>query len=155
MPAPRNKEVVAEDRRRKVAANLIGGLNYRDMAGVLETSIATISRDVKIILARLKRETLQDAADWRVISLRRYELLLNGLWEKAAKGENLEALDRLLKIMAAVLEMMGTDSPDLLDLTSGGQPLRITEVVVERPASDQGQDEEDAGPVDSPEDQGE
>jgi len=44
----------AEERRRKIAANLLAGLNYRDMAEALNIGIGTISGDVKMILKRLR-----------------------------------------------------------------------------------------------------
>jgi len=46
----------AEERRKKVAANLLAGLNYRDMAEALNIGIGTISGDVKMILKRLRAD---------------------------------------------------------------------------------------------------
>ena len=69
----KNQEAEIELRRKKVAANLIGGLNYRELAETLDVSIATISKDVKVILGRWRHDQVASADDWVQLELRRLE----------------------------------------------------------------------------------
>ena len=60
MPVKMTKKAEIENRRTEVvAANLLAGLNYRDMASGLDVSLGTIANDVKIILGRWQKEQVE------------------------------------------------------------------------------------------------
>lgn len=104
----KTKQAEIEMRRKAVAANLTAGLTYRDMAEVLDVSLATIAGDVKIIVGRWQREQVANIDDWIQIELHRLDRLLNGLWTTASDGQ-LDAIDRVLKIMERRARLLGLD----------------------------------------------
>ena len=108
-------EVQREERRKIIAANLLAGLNYRDIVAAFEKrgeslSISTISRDVKLILGRLHREQVQEARDWVTIECRRLDTALNAIWDKVQNGQ-LNAIDRMIAIMNRRSRYLGLDEP--------------------------------------------
>lgn len=98
----KNKEAEAEDRRRIVAANLVAGGNYRDIAEVAKCSIGTVARDVEIILGRWRREQISAMDDWITLQCRRLDASINFLWPKIKEGDP-TAIGR----MQAVMEQQG------------------------------------------------
>ncbi|MEM7133195.1 MAG: helix-turn-helix domain-containing protein [Chloroflexota bacterium] len=90
--------LTTEERRKMVAANLISGMSYRDIATHLDVSKSTINRDVQA----LKEQWYNDASDKvdRFVGLHTHRLnvLLNALWGEALNG-NVKAIDRVLSIM--------------------------------------------------------
>ena len=57
------------------------------------------------------RKTLQEPADeLRTLEVERLDALMLGLWTVARKG-SLEAIDRILKIMARRAKLLGLDAP--------------------------------------------
>ncbi len=101
-------EATIEARRKAVAANLIGGLNYRDMAEVLDCSIGTISKDVKVILQRLKEDQVTAARDCIAIEVRRLDKLLNTLWARALSGD-LKTIETAMKVMEQRTKLLGLE----------------------------------------------
>ena len=87
-----------ESRRRLVAANLLAGASYRDIARQLNVSPATIAADYRAILNEWKEAYSEKLDKYIYIQLRRLDHLLNAVWEKAAKGET-ASIDRALSIM--------------------------------------------------------
>lgn len=114
-----------EFRRQKVAANLIGGMNYREIAAALGVSIGTVASDVKIIFARWKGEQVQSAEQWIALELRRCDRLINTLWNDATDGKP-GAIDRVLKVMERRAKLLGLDAPTKQDVTSGGERVTFT-----------------------------
>jgi hypothetical protein len=51
---------------------------------------------------------------------RRYDILLNAIWERAVSGD-LNALDRVLKILDRIDRIVGI--PERVDVTTSGQPV--------------------------------
>jgi len=107
----KNQQAEVELRRKKVAANLVGGLNYREMAETFGVSISTISKDVGIILGRWQREQVGSTGEWVQVELRRLDKALNAIWNKVLEGDPL-AIDRMLKIMERRARLLGLDTPE-------------------------------------------
>lgn len=97
-----------EERRKTVAANLLSGLNYRDIADALGVSVGTIANDVKVIVGRLHRETMTDIAQVVDLELRRLDRALNGIWQKVLNGD-LAAIDRFLRISERRAKLLGLE----------------------------------------------
>lgn len=107
----KSEEAQIELRRKTVAANLIGGLNYRDLAETLGVSIGTIASDVKVILGRWRREQVDATDDWVHLEARRLDKMLNAIWNNVIAGD-LACLDRALKIMERRAKLLGLDAPE-------------------------------------------
>jgi len=113
-----------ELRRKKVAANLIGGMNYRDIAEALDVSVGTVANDVKILFARWQKEQVRDYDELITAEVRRCDRLLNAVWNEAMDGK-LTSIDRALKIMERRARLLGLDAPMRQDVTSGGETLKV------------------------------
>jgi len=111
----KSETVKREERRKMIAANLEAGLTYRDIMTAFEkrgehVSLGTISRDVKIILGRLRRDQINKTEDWISLECRRLDVALNAIWDKV-QGADLAAVDRLLSIQARRAKYLGLDEP--------------------------------------------
>ncbi|MCU0466592.1 MAG: trp operon repressor [Anaerolineae bacterium] len=85
-------------RRKIVAANLLAGATYAEIAEVLSVSKATISGDYKAILSEWKQNYADLAEQYVNMQMKRLDVLLNAIWERARSGER-DSLDRALAIM--------------------------------------------------------
>jgi hypothetical protein len=100
------------ERRRLVAANLLGGATYAELATLLNVSKATIASDYKAILKEWQDHYKKLFNQYVHVQLRRYDMLLNAVWDdarsdKIAKRERNEAMDRALAIMDRMNKLMG------------------------------------------------
>jgi hypothetical protein len=91
-------KIEIENRRRLVAANLLAGASYRDIARQLNVSPATIAADYRAILNQWKEAYSEKLDKYIYIQLRRLDVLLNAIWDDATKG-NTSSIDRALSIM--------------------------------------------------------
>lgn len=82
----KQRELEVEKRRGIVAANVLAGLNYRDMAKQLEVSLGTIANDVKIVAKRYREEQISEYADIVQLELRRIDTALNAIWDDVKLG---------------------------------------------------------------------
>lgn len=94
------------NRRRAVAANLLAGATYAEIAHALNVSKATIASDYKAILAEWRAHYAADADDLVQLQLRRYDVLLNAIWSDA-RGGSAVAIDRTLAIMDRQNALLG------------------------------------------------
>ncbi|MBI5954354.1 MAG: hypothetical protein HY865_22080 [Chloroflexi bacterium] len=83
----KERELEIEKRRAIVAANVLAGLNYRDMASQLGVSLGTIANDVKIVARRYREEQISEYADIVQLELRRIDTALNGIWDGVKAGD--------------------------------------------------------------------
>lgn len=126
----KDDEARIEQRRKLVAANLLGGMNYRELAEVCGVSIGTISSDVKIILGRWRKEQVADTSDYAQMELRRLDKALNAIWNKVIDGQ-LDALDRFLRIQERRAKLLGLDAPNETQLSGAdGGPLAVSIIEV-------------------------
>ena len=109
-----------EVRRKQVAANLLAGLTYRQMAGALGVGIGTIARDVKIIMGRWAREHVESV---KQLMEARFDRALNAIWDDVRDG-NIAAINTMLKIEEQRAKLGGLNAPVKADVTSGGERIK-------------------------------
>lgn len=85
-------------RRKIVALNLLAGATYSEIATALNVSKATISGDYKAILAEWKQNYADIADNYVNMQMKRLDVLLNAVWEKARAGDS-ASVDRALAIL--------------------------------------------------------
>lgn len=107
---PKVDEALREERRKKVAANLLAGLDYREMADALHCSIGTVSNDVKIILGRWRAEQVATADKWMDLQTKRLDRALNAIWGKVESGDP-QAIDRLQSLIKQQGNLRGFERP--------------------------------------------
>lgn len=121
MPLAKGKEWTREERRKHVAANLVSGMNYRDIQAALaargcDVSLGTIANDVRVLLGRLQREQVSDVEQWVAVECRRLDTALNAIWDKVQNGD-LRAIDRLMAIQNQRAKYLGLFKPVHVTLT--------------------------------------
>ena len=122
----KTQQAEIEIRRKKVAANLTAGLNYRDMADALDVSLATVAGDVKAIVKRWQDEQVSTIDQWVQLESHRLDRAINAIWDKVQAGD-LGALDRMLKIMERRARLLGLDTPSVTRLEGAdGGPIQVT-----------------------------
>ena len=118
------KRLERERRRKVVAANILAGLTYREIAEALNVSLGTVAGDFRAILKAWQKHYEGDMDRWVKVQLRRLDVMLNALWSKAKDGDE-TAIDRVLKIMERQARLLGLDAPTDVNLQVGGR-LDIT-----------------------------
>lgn len=127
--AQNRKKLDTEERRIKVAAYLVAGKTYREIAKALDVSKSTIGNDYQAIIKEWKEQYADKAADYVSMQMNRYNRLLGGVWDDAEAGE-LPAVDRALQIMDRInrilkLEVMVGETED--------RPMHIKYIVAHPP----------------------
>lgn len=97
-----------ELRQKKVAANLLAGLTYRQMAEALGVGVGTIARDVRLIIDHWRKEQVEDVDSWLQVQLRRLDTMLNAIWNSVLSGD-LKAADTALRIIERQSKLLGLD----------------------------------------------
>jgi hypothetical protein len=90
------------------------------------SSKATITSDKKAILAEWRQHYAQDAAELAALQLRRLDVLLNAIWEKARSGDE-RAIDKALAIIDRQNDILGMTKAPLME-TNVIVPIQIVEV---------------------------
>jgi hypothetical protein len=128
-PAQRHTDLrnrlTIEDRRRTVAANLLAGATYTEIARALSVSRATVASDCKAILATWRSHYAETADSYLHLQIRRLDILLNAIWDRARDGD-LSALDRALNILDRQSALLGLDKTPIQSTTI--LPIQIVEV---------------------------
>lgn len=128
------------ERRTIVAANVLAGASYRDIAAALNVGKSTVAKDFKAVLEEWREKYTQAAGEWADIQLRRLDVLFNAIWEAARRGD-LAAIDRALKIIERQNQILGIGLTSRLAIGgSDGQPIEHR-IVIERIA-DETEDEQ-------------
>ena len=91
-----------------MAANLLAGLNYREIAEALGVSIGTVSADVQLLVRRWRAEQVGDISQWQALNVKRLDRAINAIWGEVADG-NLQAIDRLQKLIEQQGRLLGFD----------------------------------------------
>lgn len=102
----KTEEAQRELRRKQVAANLLAGLNYREMASVLGCGIGTINRDVNEILRQWREENVDTADRWIQLQIKRLDRAINALWGKVEAGD-VAAITSLQAVIKQQGQLMG------------------------------------------------
>lgn len=107
--AERRREAI--DRRVKVAQLRLAGVHDQaQIARQLGVSQPTISRDFKALDAQFRATAAQDIAAAKGLDLQRAEFLISKIWVKATTG-NLDAIDRVDKLLNRRAKILGLDAP--------------------------------------------
>lgn len=101
-----------EKRRAIVAANVLAGLNYRDMAKQLEVSLGTIANDVKIVAKRYREEQISEYADIVQLELRRIDTALNAIWTDVKLGSK-SAIDTMIALQNQRAKYLALFEPEI------------------------------------------
>lgn len=108
----KERELEIEKRRAIVAANVLAGLNYRDMALQLNVSLGTIANDVKIVARRYREEQISEYADIVQLEIRRIDTALNGIWDKVKLGDR-DAVTLLVMLQNQRAKYLALFDPEL------------------------------------------
>lgn len=108
-----------------VAANLLAGLTYRDMAGALNVSISTIADDVKVIIGRWQREQVRDTGEYVELELLRLDRAINAIWTKVQAGD-LGAIGAMIRIQERRARYRGLDAAEKVE-HSGDVNFNLTD----------------------------
>lgn len=123
---PRNltkqHELEIETRRSIVAANLLAGLKYRDIAKGVGVSLGTIASDVKMVLKRWKNEQVKTADDLVQLEVRRTEVALHAIW-KDVQGGKLQAIDRMVSLIKLRATLLGYGSDTTLNVNLNAKDI--------------------------------
>lgn len=96
------------DRRNRVAANILAGLTYSDIAAHLGVSVGTVQADADEIRRTWQREQLMAADEYISQELRRLDTAQSSIWQKVLDGD-LGAVDRFIKISQRRMKLLGLD----------------------------------------------
>ena len=119
-------ELEVIQRRRTISANLLAGLTYAEISRALNISKATITSDKKAILEEWRQQYAQEADQLVALQLRRLDVLLNAIWERARQGDE-KAVDRALAIIDRQNDILGVKQAPLVE-ANVTVPIQIVEV---------------------------
>ena len=110
MPNRRVKARTAE-RREKTLQLARSGMPYRQVVRALEqsgikTSPATISRDLEFLYREYREQSLASVEEAMTHDLERLDDLMQGIWF-SARGGNLKAVDRVLRVIDQRARILG------------------------------------------------
>lgn len=111
------RSIEVQQRRKTIMANVLAGATYREIAEAVGLSISAVSKEVKAISKELNIHYLADAERWRLIQLRRYDVMLNALWEdgrgRVVDGKTIppdkSSIDRIVNIMDRQNRLLGLE----------------------------------------------
>lgn len=106
----RGSEQNSADRRLQCFELRKQGYSYREIGRELGISEAQSHRDVKRVMVKLEKLTLDSAVQYREMELERLDTLYKVSYDQAIAGD-LAALDRCLKISEARRKLLGLDAP--------------------------------------------
>lgn len=107
------KKADTAERRRKALELRKAGATYEQIAEQLDYD--NRGSAWKAVDAALKEITAEPAAEVRQLELERLDALLLSLW-KQARGGNLGAVDRVLRLMERRSKYLGLDSPARMEV---------------------------------------
>ena len=102
------KRVRIKERRLRALELRMRGLTYAEIAR--EVGYASGSGAHKAVRAALEAEALMTASEVRDLLVLRLETLLQGIWDAACRGD-LQAIDRVLRILDREAKLLGLDLP--------------------------------------------
>lgn len=106
----------AAERRRQALELRKAGVDFRTIADRL--GYEGPSGAHKAVTTALKALTAEPAEELRTLELERLDAMLRSLWVRAtnAKGADLGAIDRVLKIMERRAKLAGLDAPSRINV---------------------------------------
>lgn len=106
----RPDSVVSHENEEKALELRRAGASYRDIARTMGVSVSIAHKLVTRGMKRLVARCEEKAEDIRSMELDRLDKLQLAVWPQAAKGQ-LQAVDRMLKIMDQRAKLLGTYAP--------------------------------------------
>lgn len=119
-------EMEITQRRKVISANLLAGLTYTEIGRALNVSKATITSDKKAIMTEWRQQYAQEADQLVTLQLRRLDVLLNAIWEKARNGDE-RAIDKALAIIDRQNAILGVNKTPLVE-NNLVVPIQLVEV---------------------------
>lgn len=108
----KERELEIEQRRSTVAANILAGLNYRDLAKQLNVSLGTIANDVKVVAKRYRDEQISEYADIVQLELRRIDTALNAIWNDVKLGSK-SAIETMVMLQNQRAKYLALFEPEI------------------------------------------
>lgn len=118
------KRVTASVRREQAVNYRIGGKTYQAIGDLLGITRQAAHSLVVGALRELAEKTAEASDELRRLEFERLDFMRNAIWSQVIAGD-LGAIDRALRISARMAELFGLDAPKELDVTSGGQALKV------------------------------
>lgn len=113
MSAQRNKL----DRLVKVARLRLSGVTEQALiAAQMGVHPSTISRDFAELDAQFRERAAQDIVAAKGLDLARVDAMITAIWDAATRG-NLDAIDRIDKLLGRRAKILGLDAPKRVDAT--------------------------------------
>lgn len=109
------------------------GISIAEIAQRLNVTRTTIWTDMKRTAEELNQKTLEFAEANRQIDLERIDNAMQAVMPKVKQGD-LRAIDTMTRLIEQRAKLLGYYSATKVDLTTGGEPLKIQLEVVEASA---------------------
>lgn len=107
----KQKELDLEDRRAKVAKEVLSGVPYRELATKFSVSLGTIANDVKTVVKRYREDQVDEFADVIQLELQRIDVALNAIWKKVIRGND-EAIKTMIQLQNQRAKYLGLFEPE-------------------------------------------
>lgn len=104
-------------RREKALELRMAGMSYYYISKELGVSKSTAFSDVQKALKEIQSRYTEVAENIRTIELARIERLILGIWHSARKGD-LQAIDRINRLMERKSRLLGLDAPTKQEVKS-------------------------------------
>lgn len=104
------RSLVALQRQQQAVELRRAGRSYREIACQVGIGVASAHRLVGAAIAEARTTVQEDVVELRALELSRLDGLLGTLWPKARQGD-LQAVDRVLRIMERRAKLLGLDAP--------------------------------------------
>jgi hypothetical protein len=123
----KKKQLEIAERRKVVAANILAGATYRDIANALNVSVGTVAGDAGAILSEWRAERVDNTDARVVLDIRRLDLALNAIFDKVQSGD-VRAIETMIRIQDRAAKYLGLDAPAKVAPTdpSGTKPYEPT-----------------------------
>ena len=110
-------------RSQKALSFRLAGLSYRQIA--TELGFKEVSGAYRSVRRAMDQLTADNAEDLRALESERLDAMLFGIW-KAARSGNVQAIDRVIRIMERRAKLHRLDPPEQRELSGpGGGPISV------------------------------
>lgn len=117
------QELDREDRRQDVLLLRRNGLSIRAIAAKVGISPVTVLADLRAGLQAVIEETKDRAEENRAIDLERIDAAVELAMREIESG-NIDAIDKLVKLLDRRAKLLGIDAPTKTDVTSDGEKIQ-------------------------------
>lgn len=121
------RRIATAARQHRVWQMRSAGMTMPAIAQAEQISVTHVHRIVNRALQELRRETKQEAEEYRVVYLENLRALRLRLWPKALSGDY-AAIDRVLRIDDRIAHLLGLDVLDERVVDSAAAPSFVIEI---------------------------